>query len=146
MEYENAILGHDFGLKGLTIVALGKISSRSASPKDLIQACIDACFVHKTVEYVQFLKAEEADFTDQEGANCICFELQFSEEFCQAAIEIGCPVNHITWLVALPLEFPMNEKSDVFDMLYGLTIIPFKTLNMDICNKMIKAVINHMTS
>ena len=120
MEYENAILGHDFGLKGLTIAALGKLLSRSASPQDLLQACIDAYLVHKTIGHVQFLKAEEADFTDQEGVKCICFELQFSEKFCQAAIEIGCPVNHITWLVALPLEFPMNENSEKSDPLVAV--------------------------
>ena len=149
MEFENVILGHDFGLKGLTISALGQLPGVSASPRSLLQACIDACLVHKTIGYVQFLKAEEADFSEQEGVKCICFELQFSEHFCQAAIEIVGPVNDITWCVALPIEFLMDGKSDkpdVFDMLNGLAILPPKKLNMDKCNTMIKEVINHIAS
>lgn len=149
MKTEGLIASIDDGLKSMTIDALGKLSIRNMSRIALLQACIEACLVHKTIGYVQFLKAEEADFSEQDGVKCICFELQFSEQFCQSALEIGCPVNTIQWCVALPLEIEMDVnagKPNVFDMLNCLAILPPKKLNVDECNRMIKAVIKHMAS
>ena len=149
MKTEEFFVRSDDGLKSMTIDALGKLSSRNMSRVALLQACIDACLVHKTIGYVQFLKAEEADFSEQDGVKCLCFEFQFSEQFCQSALEIGCLVNTIKWRVALPLEIQMEVsagKPTVFDMLDRLEILLPKNLNIDVCTRMIKAVIENMAT